>query len=100
MHAGCQRAQAVRRGVQVRLVEAAVKRPGWGVPEDVLKLLPGPAFEIEQALDDKGLPCEKPLSEKKRAGEQSDPTVNLPASSVQLPAAVAPELGKACGLSS
>ena len=56
----------------MRLVEAAVKGPGWGVPEDVLRLLPGQAFEVEQALDDKGLPCEKPVSEKKRAGEQSD----------------------------
>ena len=56
--------------MQVRLVEAAVKGPGWGVPEDVLRLLPGPAFEVEQALDDKGLPCERPISDKKRAGEE------------------------------
>lgn len=55
--------------VQVRLVEAAVKAPGWGVPEDVLKLLPGEAFEVEQVLDDKGLPCERPVSGKKKAGE-------------------------------
>ena len=81
MHARVQHARVMRRGVQVRLVEAAVKGPGWGVPEDVLKLLKGPAFEVEQALDDKGLPCEKPLSDKKRAGEQSDQTFVLPASS-------------------
>ena len=55
--------------VQVRLIEAAVKAPGWGVPEDVLKLLPGQAFEVEQSLDDKGLPCEKPVSDKKKASE-------------------------------
>ena len=61
-----------------------MKGPGWGVPEDVLKLLPGPAFEVEQALDDKGLPCEKPLSEKRRAGEQSDRIFKLSASSFQL----------------
>ncbi len=50
------------------MVEAAVKAPGWGVPEDVLKLLPGQAFEVEQSLDDKGLPCEKPVSDKRKAG--------------------------------
>ncbi len=53
---------------QVRLVEAAVKGVGWGVPEDIMKLLPGPAFEVEQSLDDKGLPCETPVSECKKAG--------------------------------
>lgn len=59
----------LRFDVQVRLIEAAVKAPGWGVPEDVLKLLPGQAFEVEQSLDDKGLPCEKPVSDKKKASE-------------------------------
>ena len=29
--------------MQVRLVEGAVKGPGWGVPEEALQLLPGPA---------------------------------------------------------
>ncbi len=53
---------------QVRLVEAGVKGMGWGVPEDIMKLLPGPAFEVEQSLDDKGQPCEKPISERKKAG--------------------------------
>ena len=49
-------------------MEAAVKGVGWGVPEDILKLLPGQAFEVEQCLDDKGLPCEKPVSDRKKAG--------------------------------
>ena len=93
MHADVQCAQIMRRGAQVRLVEAAVKGPGWGVPEDVLKLLPGPAFEVEQALDDKGLPCQKPLSEKKKAGEQSYHILKLSA-------VVAPELGDAHGMMS
>ena len=70
--------------MQVRLVEAAVKGPGWGVPEDVLKLLPGQAFEVEQALDDKGLPCEKPLSGRKRAGEQFDQRFKPRASNFKL----------------
>lgn len=48
-----------------------MKGPGWGVPEDILKLLPGQAFEIEQSLDDKGLPCEKPVPKKKKAGKRS-----------------------------
>ena len=47
---------------QVRLVEGAVRGPGWGVPEEALRLLPGPAFEVEQATDDKGLPVERPIT--------------------------------------
>ena len=34
--------------------------PGWGVPEDVLRLLPGPGFEVVQAADEAGLPVERP----------------------------------------
>ncbi len=35
--------------LSTRLVEAAVKGPGWALlPEDVLKNLPGPSFDIEQ----------------------------------------------------
>ena len=52
----------------MRLVEAAVKGVGWGVPEDVMRLLPGQAFEVEQSLDDKGLPCEKPLTQQAKQG--------------------------------
>lgn len=48
-----------------------MKGVGWGVPEDIMKLLPGPGFEVEQSLDDKGLPCEKPVSERKKAGARS-----------------------------
>lgn len=51
--------------LQVRLVEGAVKGPGWGVPDEALRLLPGPAFEVEQASDDKGLPIERPVVDKK-----------------------------------
>ncbi|KAK9844079.1 hypothetical protein WJX81_004070 [Elliptochloris bilobata] len=44
----------------VRLLEAAVRGPGWGVPEDVLRQLPGPGFEVVQAADEAGLPVERP----------------------------------------
>ena len=50
------------------MVEAAVKGPGWGVGEDVLRLLPGPSFEVEQTTDDKGLPIEKPIKDRKLTG--------------------------------
>jgi vacuolar protein sorting-associated protein 33A len=36
--------------LSIRLVEAAVK--GAGLPEDVLKTLPGPSFDVEQASQD------------------------------------------------
>jgi hypothetical protein len=45
-----------------------VKGPGWGVPDDVLRLLPGPAFEVEQTCDENGLPIEKPVVDRKIAG--------------------------------
>ena len=48
-----------------------MKGVGWGVPEDIMKLLPGPAFEVEQSLDDKGLPCKKPVADLKKAGARS-----------------------------
>jgi hypothetical protein len=54
--------------MQVRLVEGAVKGPGWGVPEEALRLLPGPAFEVEQGTDDKGLPVERPVADKRAPG--------------------------------
>ncbi|KAK9915301.1 hypothetical protein WJX75_007269 [Coccomyxa subellipsoidea] len=54
--------------LSVRLVEAAVKGPGWGVGEEVLRLLPGPSFEVEQTSDDKGLPIEKPAQDRKLTG--------------------------------
>ena len=43
-----------------RLLEAAVQGPGWGAAEDVLRLLPGPGFEVVQAADEAGLPVERP----------------------------------------
>ena len=46
--------------LSIRLVEGALRGAGWGVPDDVLKLLPGPAFEVVQAADDSGLPVERP----------------------------------------
>lgn len=49
-------------------MEAAVKGPGWGVGEEVLRLLPGPSFEVEQTSDDKGLPIEKPAQDRKLTG--------------------------------
>ncbi|BDA43254.1 Vacuolar protein sorting-associated protein 33A [Coccomyxa sp. Obi] len=54
--------------LSVRMVEAAVKGPGWGVGEEVLRLLPGPSFEVEQTTDDKGLPIEKPVQDRKLTG--------------------------------
>lgn len=45
-----------------------MKGSGWGVGEDVLRLLPGPSFEVEQTTDDKGLPIEKPVQDKKLTG--------------------------------
>ncbi len=43
-----------------RLLEAAVRGPGWGAPEDVLRLLPGPAFDVAQSAGEAGLPAERP----------------------------------------
>lgn len=37
-----------------------MRGPGWGVPEDVLRQLPGPAFEVVQAAEESGLPVERP----------------------------------------
>lgn len=45
-----------------------MKGPGWGVGEEVLRLLPGPSFEVEQTTDDKGLPIEMPVQERKLTG--------------------------------
>ncbi len=45
-----------------------MKAPGWGVGEEVLRLLPGPAFEVEQTSDDKGLPIERPVQDRKLTG--------------------------------
>ena len=59
-HPACPAVAHIALCVQVRLVEGAVKGPGWGVPEEALRLLPGPAFEVEQATDDQGLPIERP----------------------------------------
>lgn len=47
-------------------MEAAVKGPGWGVPDEVLRLLPGPAFEVQQTNDENGLPVEKPVVESRK----------------------------------
>eukprot|EP00236_Picocystis_salinarum_P003029 CAMPEP_0183833140 /NCGR_PEP_ID=MMETSP0807_2-20130328/5875_1 /TAXON_ID=88271 /ORGANISM="Picocystis salinarum, Strain CCMP1897" /LENGTH=598 /DNA_ID=CAMNT_0026079015 /DNA_START=25 /DNA_END=1821 /DNA_ORIENTATION=- len=47
--------------LSIRLVERAFSG-GWRVIEDVLRLLPGPQFEIEQLVDEKGLPVERLLT--------------------------------------
>lgn len=47
--------------LSVRLVERAFSG-GWRVIEDVLRLLPGAQFEIEQLVDEKGLPVERLLT--------------------------------------
>ena len=51
-----------------------MKGPGWGVPEEALRLLPGPAFEVEQAADDNGLPVERPVA---AADRKTSPGVHL-----------------------
>lgn len=39
--------------LSIRLVEAAVKGPGWAsLPEDVVKNLPGPSFDIQQGSEE------------------------------------------------
>ena len=64
--------------MQVRLVEGAVKGPGWGVPEEALRLLPGPAFEVEQAIDEQGLPIERPRKPTGARLVSACPAVLLP----------------------
>ncbi len=49
--------------LSIRLIEAALKGPGWGgLPEETLRHLPGPGFEVEQVADENNMPLERPLT--------------------------------------